>query len=221
MKRAPGAVAPARGGDTIKPFEIENKSFQIIDSEVGEHGYRGDEWPVVRRIIHTTADFDFARTTRFSPGAVAAGIAALRRGEGVYCDTRMVAAGVSKVRLSPFGSALHVFVDHPEVAKEAAAEGTTRSAVAVRRGAAGECGIYLVGNAPTALFELLRLAKEGKVSPALVVGVPVGFVGAVESKDALIASGLPHIACEGRKGGSAIAAAVLNALMILAEEKSP
>lgn len=215
----PGAVAAAREGDTIKPFEIEAKSFQIIDSEVGEHRFGADEWPVVRRIIHTTADFDFARTTRFSPGAIAAGIAALRRGEGVYCDTRMVAAGVSKARLASHGAALHVFVDHPEVAKEAAAEGTTRSAVAVRRGVAEGCGIYLIGNAPTALFELLCLAKEGKVNPSLVVGVPVGFVGAVESKDALVASGLAHIACEGRKGGSAIAATVLNALLILAEEK--
>jgi precorrin-8X/cobalt-precorrin-8 methylmutase len=173
---------------------------------------------VVRRIIHTTGDFDFARTTHLSVGAVEGGIAALRRGEGIYCDTEMVRSGVSKPRLAAFGCDLRAHVADADVAAQAAAQGTTRSVLALRKGAASGCGIYLIGNAPTALFELLRLVEAGTLRPSLVVGVPVGFVGAAESKEALFASGLPHIVCRGRKGGSAIAAAVLNALMILAEE---
>ncbi len=217
MGRA-GRVRLLRREVAIRPSEIEAKSFSIIDEEVGAHGFSELQWPVVRRIIHTTGDFDFARTTHLSPGAVEAGIAALRRGEGIYCDTQMVRSGVSKPRLAPFGCELHVHVADSDVAQQAAAQGTTRSVVALRKGAAARCGIYLIGNAPTALFELLRLADAGEVRPSLVVGVPVGFVGAVESKEALFASSLPYIVCRGRKGGSAIAAAVLNALMILAGE---
>ncbi len=130
----------------------------------------------------------------------------------------MVLSGVNKSRLAGFGAPLGCHVADPEVARAARAEGITRSIVATRRGVAEGCGIYLFGNAPTALFELLRLAEQRAVRPALVVGVPVGFVGAEESKEALLASGLPFITCRGRKGGSAIAAAILNALMILAEE---
>lgn len=206
-------------GPTITdPAAIEAESFRIIDAEAGPHSYDDRQWPVVRRIIHTTADFDFARVTSFSPGAIEAGIAALRRGEKVLCDTNMVRAGVSKPRLAEFGSELICHVADPEVARTARAEGVTRSLVAMRRGVAEGCRIFLIGNAPTALFELLALAEAGKVKPSLVVGVPVGFVGAAESKEALLASGLSFITCRGRKGGSAIAAAILNALMILAAE---
>ena len=203
----------------LDPRRIEAESFRIIDAEVGPHPFDDRQWPIVRRIIHTTADFDFAAATCFSTGAVAAGIAALRRGEKVLCDTNMVRAGVSKERLAAFGSDLLCHVADPEVARQARAQGVTRSLVAMRRGVAEGCGIFLVGNAPTALFELLALARAGQARPSLVVGVPVGFVGAAESKEALLASGLPFITCRGRKGGSAIAAAILNALMILAEEE--
>lgn len=200
------------------PQAIERTSFEIIDREVGEHGYDRQQWPVVRRVIHTTADFEFAGSMRFSPGVVGQALAALRAGAGVLCDTNMVLAGVSKPRLASFGSTLSCHVADPDVAAEAARLGITRSIVATRKGVDEGCGIFLLGNAPTALFELLRLAAEGRVRPALVVGVPVGFVGAEESKEALLASGLPFITCRGRKGGSAIAAAILNALMILAGE---
>jgi len=207
------------GSDAIlDPAQIETRSFEIIDGEVGAHGYDARQWPVVRRIIHTTADFDFARSTVFSPGAVEAGIAALMRGEPILCDTNMVVAGVNKGRLATFGCELRCHVADAEVAEEARALGITRSIVATRKGVAGGCGIFLIGNAPTALFELLRLAEAGAVRPSLVVGVPVGFVGAEESKEALFAAQLPYIVCRGRKGGSAIAATVLNALMLLAEE---
>ncbi|HEY7745291.1 MAG TPA: precorrin-8X methylmutase [Desulfuromonadales bacterium] len=204
----------------LDPSAIEAESFAIIDREVGEHGYDRRQWPVVRRIIHTTADFDFARTTWFSSGAVEAGIAALRRGASILGDTHMVLAGVNKTRLAALGGDIRCHVADPEVAAQARTLGITRSILATRKGVAAGCGIYLIGNAPTALFELLHLAEAGAVSPALVVGVPVGFVGAEESKEALFASGLPFITCRGRKGGSAIAAAILNAMMLLAEKKA-
>ena len=202
----------------LEPAAIEAESFAIIDREAGDHGFDARHWPVVRRVIHTTADFDFARTTGFAPGALEAGLAALRRGAGILCDTNMVLAGVNKARLSRFGAGIACHVADPAVAAAARAEGITRSIVATRKGVEEGCEIFLVGNAPTALFELLRLAREGAAAPALVVGVPVGFVGAAESKEALLASGLPYITCRGRKGGSAIAAAILNALLLLAEE---
>ena len=206
------------GPTIIEPAAIEAESFRLIEAEVGTHAFDARQWPVVRRIIHTTADFDFARITCFSPGAIDAGINALRRGEKVLCDTNMVRAGVSKPRLADFGSELVCHVADPEVARRARADGVTRSLVAMRRGVAEGCGIFLIGNAPTALFELLHLAREGVARPSLVIGVPVGFVGAAESKEALLASALPFITCRGRKGGSAIAAAILNAMMILAAE---
>jgi len=202
----------------LDPQEIERRSFAIIDAEAGAHAFDARQWPIVRRIIHTTGDFEFTTTTCFSPGAVAAGVAALRRGEKVLCDTNMVLAGVNKARLAAFGSAIACHVADPEIARMAREQGVTRSLLAMRKGVAEGCGIFLVGNAPTALFELLELARCGTVRPSLVVGVPVGFVGAAESKEALLASGLPFMTCRGRKGGSAIAAAILNALLLLAEE---
>jgi len=206
-------------GPILDPQRIEAESVAIIDREGGVHPYDDRQWPIVRRIIHTTADFDFAAVTCFSAGAVEAGIAALRRGEKVLCDTNMVRAGVNKARLAAYGSDIVCHVADPEVAREAQAAGVTRSLVAMRRGVAEGCGIFLVGNAPTALFELLELARAGKASPTLVVGVPVGFVGAAEAKEALLDSGLPFITCRGRKGGSAIAAAILNALLLLAAQE--
>lgn len=207
-------------GPILDPLEIERRSFAIIDAEVGSHGYDERHWSIVRRIIHTTADFDFATTTGFSPHAIETGIAALRRGEKVLCDTNMVLAGVNKARLAAFGSTIACHVADPEIARQAHAEGVTRSLLAMRRGVAEGCGIFLVGNAPTALFELLELARAGVARPSLVVGVPVGFVGAAESKEALLASSLPFVTCRGRKGGSAIAAAILNALLLLADTEA-
>jgi precorrin-8X/cobalt-precorrin-8 methylmutase len=208
---------PAYSGPVIvEPAQIEAESFRIIDVEVGAHGFDAGQWPVVRRVVHTTADFDFIRQTSFSAGAVPAALAALRHGPQVYCDTRMVMAGVNRARLTALGGSICCHVDDPVIAKAAAAEGVTRSTLALRRAVAEGCTIYLIGNAPTALFELVRLAAAGEVNPALVVGVPVGFVGAVEAKEALRQSDLPHIVCSGRKGGSPVAAAIMNALLILA-----
>ncbi|MFO7983939.1 MAG: precorrin-8X methylmutase [Desulfuromonadales bacterium] len=205
----------------LDPLEIEKRSFEIIDAEVGEHDFDKRQWQIVRRIIHTSADFDFADSTLFAAGVIDTALAAIRRGEPVLCDTRMVAAGVNKRRMGRFGSDLRCHVGDEDVASAAQGAGVTRSIMAMRKGVEGGCGIYLVGNAPTALYELLAQADSGAVQPSLVVGVPVGFVGAAESKEALQQSALPFITCRGRKGGSAIAAAVMNALLILAEEESP
>ena len=203
----------------LDPAAIEAESFAIIDREVGPHGFDARQWPVVRRVIHTTADFEFAQTTSFAPGAIDSAIAALRRGVSILCDTNMVLAGVNKARLARFGGSIACHVADPGVAAAASAAGITRSILATRRGVEQGAQIFLIGNAPTALVELLRLVEAGAVAPALVVGVPVGFVGAAESKEALFASDLPYIVCRGRKGGSAIAAAILNALLLLAEEE--
>ena len=202
----------------LQPEAIETESFRIIDSEVGPHGYGAQQWPVVRRMIHTTADFEMAQTTVFAPGVVERSLAALRGGAKILCDTNMVLAGVNKVRLGKLGGSIVCHVADPQVALEAKAAGLTRSTFALRKGVAEGCSIFLIGNAPTALFELLCLVESGAVQPELIVGVPVGFVGAAESKDALLATDLSYIALKGRKGGSAIAAAILNALMIQAED---
>ena len=198
----------------LRPEEIEAESFRLIEAEVGPHPWSPLEWPVVRRVIHTSADFDYARTLIISPTAVASGITALREGTGIVTDTTMALAGISKPGLARFGVSAACHVADPEVARLAREEGVTRSLVAMRRSvASGEAGIFVIGNAPTALFELLRLIREEGVAPALVIGLPVGFVGASESKDALAAHGsVPFLIVRGRRGGSAMAVAAVNAL---------
>jgi precorrin-8X/cobalt-precorrin-8 methylmutase len=209
----------------MRPEEIEAESFRIIEAEVGEHPWPPAEWQVVRRVIHTSADFDYAHTMFFSADAVTRGVAAIRSGRGIVTDTTMALAGISKPRLNKFGIAATCYVADAEVAREAVAQGITRSILAMRKGAAGAGnGIFVIGNAPTALYELLSLIKEEGVRPDLIIGLPVGFVGAAESKERLIAeaAGLiaPYIANRGRKGGSNVAAAVVNALLIMAEDSN-
>jgi precorrin-8X/cobalt-precorrin-8 methylmutase len=213
----------------LRPEEIEAESFRIIDEEVVRHKWSPSEWPVVRRAIHTTADFDYARDMKFSPDAVARGIEALRSGRGIVTDTTMALAGINKRLLAHFKIAASCFVADPEVSEEAEKEGITRSIAAMRKAASGPGnGIFAIGNAPTALFELLRLIREESLWPDLVIGLPVGFVGAEESKEQLVLAGplhgIPFITNLGRKGGSNVAAAVVNALLIMAadtdEEKS-
>jgi precorrin-8X/cobalt-precorrin-8 methylmutase len=202
----------------MKPDEIESLSFNIIDNEAGEHGFPPDAWQIVRRMIHTSADFDYLRTVRFHPRAIDAGIAAIRAGKSVVTDTHMARAGVRRARIERFGGSVTCLIDDPEVVRLAAENGTTRARAAVdaaRRLVEG--GIYVVGNAPTALLRLVELIREKKANPALIVGLPVGFVNAAESKAALIEIDHPYISNLGRKGGSNIAAGVINALAILAE----
>jgi len=203
----------------MNPEEIEAGSFRIIEAEAGEHGRPEGEWQVLRRVIHTSADFEYVRTLIFSDGAVEKGVAALQSGACIVTDTTMALSGINKSRLFPFGCKVSCHVADPDVAELAKREGITRSVAAMRKAAADpSISIFAIGNAPTALFELLRLVREGKLSPALIIGLPVGFVGAAESKKRLATDGyeVPFITNMGRKGGSNVAAAVVNALAIMA-----
>jgi len=202
------------------PQEIEAESFRRIDAQVGAHGFSPEVWPVVRRIIHTSGDLGYLQTVRAHPQAVAAGVAALRRGCGLATDTRMLLAGISTGRLGRLGVEPFCILDDHAVAPEAARQGTTRTAAGLELALprlAG--GIVAIGNAPTALLRLLELLAAGAPPPALVVGLPVGFVNAAESKEALAQQNCPYITALGSKGGSAVAAAVINALAVTALEE--
>jgi precorrin-8X/cobalt-precorrin-8 methylmutase len=203
----------------MKPEEIESESFRIIDEEAGDHCWDDPQWQIVRRAIHTSADFEYASSMIFSDGAVEKAIEALKRGAGIVTDTTMALSGISMARLAPFACSVSCHVADSDVGAIAKREGVTRSIVAMRKAAKDlHNRIFVIGNAPTALFELLRLTAEGVITPALIIGLPVGFVGAEESKNALatVNHGIPFITNIGRKGGSNVAAAVVNALAILA-----
>ena len=203
----------------MTPDQIEAESFRIIDREAGAHGFPPDEWRVVRRMIHTSADFDYLRTVRIHPRAIPAGVAAIRAGRPVITDTNMARMGIRSRDLERFGGRVACRMDDPATHAAARSAGTTRAAVAVAAAADEmEGGIYVVGNAPTALLQLIELVRAGRARPALVVGLPVGFVNAAESKAALAELDHPHITNHGRKGGSNVAAAVVNALILLAQE---
>jgi precorrin-8X/cobalt-precorrin-8 methylmutase len=206
----------------MKPEEIESESFRIIDCEAGEHGWPDAEWRVVRRVIHTSADFEYATSMVFSEGVVNQAIASLKSGCGIVTDTNMALSGISKPRLATFGNRVSCHVADPDVVELARHDGITRSIAAMRKATRDPHNrIFVIGNAPTALFELLRLTEVGLADPALIIGLPVGFVGAEESKNALAGDphGVPFITNMGRKGGSNVAAAVVNALSILAFDK--
>jgi precorrin-8X/cobalt-precorrin-8 methylmutase len=211
----------------MKPQEIEDQSFAIIDAEAQPHDFDHRHWQVVRRVIHTSADFEWQGMMRFHPEAIPLGIAAIRQGRPIITDTNMARVGIRSRDLARFGGEVRCYMTDPRVADRAAAEGITRAKAAVDLAAEEMTGgIYVVGNAPTALLRLLELAAEdkdapakaapAKAAPALVIGLPVGFVNAAESKAALMESDLPFIANIGRKGGSNVAAAVVNALVLLA-----
>ena len=206
------------------PADIERTSLAIITEELNQMGliFPEDTAPVVKRVIHTTADFDYARNLHFTPGAVAAGIAALRSGTPIVTDTTMALAGISKPGLAKLGTTALCYVADPEVAAAAKQQGTTRAVAAVHKAAAAYPGAILaVGNAPTAFLTIADQIEAG-LRPALVIGVPVGFVNVVESKERLFAvcqeCGVPAIVAMGRKGGSTVAAAICNALVYSAAE---
>lgn len=201
----------------VAPAEIEARSMEIITRELGERTFPADQLPVVKRVIHTTADFDYADNLAFSPDAVERGIAALRAGCSIVTDTQMAKAGINKRVLGKFGGEVFCFMSDPDVAAEAKERGVTRATVSMERAAALPGRVILaLGNAPTALVRACELAREGRLSPALVIGAPVGFVNVVESKELLRSLALPQIVCRGRKGGSNVAAAICNALLYLA-----
>ncbi|MFA5903989.1 MAG: precorrin-8X methylmutase [Desulfobacula sp.] len=204
----------------MKPQEIEDLSFKIIEEEAGNHTFSKNEWPVVRRMIHTSADFEYINTVRFHPKAIQAGIDAIRKGCRIFTDTHMARVGIRKKEIQAFGGEVHCLIADEAVAKKALAAGTTRALAAVDMACDKITGgIYVIGNAPTALLRLMELVREKKASPALIIGLPVGFVNAAESKEELMTLDFPHITNKGRKGGSNIAASVVNALAIMANEQ--
>lgn len=200
--------------ETMKPMEIEKRSFEIITEMLGDRTLEPENELVIKRVIHTTADFDYADNLVFSPGAVARGIEALRGGCHIVTDTTMALSGINKTTLARLGGQVHCFIADPDVAQEAKERGVTRSTVSMEKAARLDkpC-IFAIGNAPTALIALHELIEAGKVAPALIIGVPVGFVNVVESKELIIAGNVPHIVARGRKGGSNVAAAICNAML--------
>ena len=198
----------------IAPMEIEKRSFEIITELLGEKRFDPENEPVIKRAIHTTADFDYADNLVFSPHAVQKGMEALRGGCDIVTDTQMAKAGINKTILGKLGGEVHCFMSDPEVAREAKERGVTRAIVSMERAARlpKPC-IFAIGNAPTALICLWELIDAGKLNPALIVGVPVGFVNVVESKELILKLDTPHIVARGRKGGSNVAAAICNAML--------
>jgi precorrin-8X/cobalt-precorrin-8 methylmutase len=201
--------------------DIEEASFAIVDREAGAHSFSPPQWQVVRRVIHATADFEYKLVMRFSRDAVTAGIAALRAGCPVVVDVKMIAAGLSEERLAAYGCQIHSFISDPDVIAAAKAASSTRAIEAMRkahRRGLLDGAVIAIGNAPTALLETVRLIAEEGARPALVLGVPVGFVSAVEAKEAALGLPVPHIVAQGRKGGSPVAVAILHALLALSTE---
>ena len=195
--------------------------MEIIGQELGDRVFPADQLPVIKRAIHTSADFDYADNLVFSDGAVEKGIAAIKGGCTIVTDTQMAFSGVNKKVLEKFGGKAVCFMSDPDVAAEAKARGETRATVSMERAAALEGPVILaVGNAPTALVRACELIEEGKWAPALIIGVPVGFGNVVESKELLLTMDTPHIVARGRKGGSNIAAAICNALLYQASNNA-
>lgn len=198
----------------IRPADIEHRSFEIIASELGGREFPPEQRPIIMRCIHTTADFDYADNLYFSPGAVEKAKSLLRSGTLIVTDTNMALSGINKPALARHGCEAVCFMADPETAAAAKAQGMTRAAASVDRAAAlNRPLIYVSGNAPTALLRICEHHEKGDFTPSLVIGMPVGFVNVVQSKELLIASGIPCIVARGRKGGSNVAAATVNALL--------
>ena len=201
---------------TEKGQSIEDASMEMIENEIGSHNYDEKEWPIVRRIIHSTADFDFADKNRiiFSAGAIESGINALKNGCSIVVDVNGVIGGLNKQNPKDFGNNIICNISSAEVMELAKKQGKTRSQVSMRYASSDiDGGIVAIGNAPTALLEIISMVKEGNIKPALIIGIPVGFICAPESKEELSKlSEVPFITNIGRKGGSSSASAIINAL---------
>lgn len=212
--------------DNINPADIEKRSFEIISELLGDKELDPQNAPVIKRVIHTTADFDYADNLVFSENAVEKGLAALRAGCDIVTDTQMAKAGINKSILARLGGTVHCFMSDPDVATEAKNRGITRAFVSMVKASSIEkpC-IFAIGNAPTALIALHDLIQSGRIEPALVIAVPVGFVNVIESKELILnmnnhagdnacaQTDIPYIVAKGRKGGSNVAAAICNALL--------
>ena len=188
--------------------------MEIITSELGGRTWPEPEFSIVKRCIHTSADFDYADNLCFSENAATIGLEALKNGAHIVTDTRMAWSGINKKKLAQLGGEAHCFMSDPDVAEEARERGVTRAAICMERGAALDMPvIFAIGNAPTALIRLYELIQEGRVKPALIIGAPVGFVNVVESKELIMEAPVPYIVPRGRKGGSNIAATICNAML--------
>ena len=204
----------------IAPMDIEKESFATITRELGDRQPPAELAPIVKRVIHTTADFEYADTLYFSPGVVEQAKAAIRSGAHIITDTTMALSGINKKAAARFGCKVDCFIADPDVAAEAKSRGVTRALVSMEKAARlGEPIIFAIGNAPTALIRILELMDAGALAPKLVIGVPVGFVNVVASKELIIESGAPCIVARGRKGGSNVAACIVNALLYMLDEK--
>lgn len=200
----------------IAPQEIEAESFRIIERELGPTAFSAEEFAVARRVIHATGDFSFAENLRFHPEAIAAGLRAIRSGKNILVDVNMAASGISAHLLARFGGRVICRIKEEATVELAKQQGTTRSDAAFARATGDNIGIVAVGNAPTALLKAMELIAQGQLMPDLVIGVPVGFVNAAESKELLAEKPYPFITALGRKGGTPVAVAAVNALLRLA-----
>jgi precorrin-8X/cobalt-precorrin-8 methylmutase len=200
---------------TRKGQSIEDESMQIIENEIGSHPYNEQEWPIVRRIIHSTADFDFARDNKiiFHKDAIKNGLKALKNGSSIVVDVNGIIGLLNKQNPKDFGNNVICNISEPTIMEAAKEAGKTRAQMSMRIAKEDiHGGIVVIGNAPTALLEVMEMIREGITKPALVIGIPVGFVSAVESKVELAKMDIPFITNEGRKGGSPCASAIVNAL---------
>lgn len=199
---------------TVLPHEIEQRSFAIITEELGNRKLDPENELVIKRVIHTSADFDYADNLTFSEHAVTKAMEAIRNGACIVTDTNMGKAGINKKSLARFGGEVYCFMADDDVAQAAKQNGTTRAVASMDKAATlHRSTIFAIGNAPTALVRLYELIGEGKLRPELIIGVPVGFVNVVESKELILQTDVPHIVARGRKGGSNVAAAICNAIL--------
>ena len=205
--------------EQVSPHEIEKRSFEIITEELNGRTFPEDQELVVKRCIHTSADFDYADNLCFSEHAVAKGIEAIREGACIVTDTQMARSGIKKKVLARHGGESLCFMSDEDVAARAKETGSTRAAACMEKAAELDKKLIIaVGNAPTALVRLYELIGEGKIKPALIIGVPVGFVNVVQSKELIMQTNIPYIVARGRKGGSNIAACICNALLYMMDQ---
>ena len=200
--------------ERLKPMEIEQRSFEIISQEAGDAIPDDERAMIIKRVIHTSADFDYIQNLCFSENAVQIAQKALKNGAWIVTDTKMALSGINKKSLQQAGGEAHCFISDEDIAQAAKEQGTTRASVCVDKAARlGRPLIYAVGNAPTALIRLYELIRQGTFRPELIIGVPVGFVNVVQSKELIMQTDVPYIVAKGRKGGSNVAAAICNALL--------
>lgn len=205
--------------ENVKPRDIEKRSFEIITEELGERVLPGDQELIIKRCIHTSADFDYADNLCFSEEAVAKAISAIKEGACIVTDTQMAKAGINKKALAKYGGEVYCFMADEDVAETARENGSTRATASMDKAAAmGKKLIFAIGNAPTALVRIYELIQEKKLDPELIIGVPVGFVNVVQSKELIMDTDVPYIVARGRKGGSNIAACICNALLYMIDD---